>query len=622
MKPNKFLGVALAFGAGQFAWANPQAQPTLSPKPKSSPRTLQNPTPKLSPKAIGSPSPTPRKATSSKKSKKALPPAEVESPWSRAETFLARREFAQAKEQLLRISPQDINRDHALELLALCELELGRYSQAKTHLISVMTEHPYASNLKSIPDRLGVVESHLATQSCAKSTSERCQSSHQKAFIRLSQNGHLNLTPIESIQSLIRSCTKKTTPLCNTWLDRLLGTFPKNSPEFKIIQTAFPKLNRSSSSSFVGERLTVNYRESSTSEPDQELLTSALQSIQKKQSSEAIKTLELLLNQFPKSGLRQRARFLLGTLYRSEKKLESAQSLFQKVIEESPFSFAAVLSSFASKKPIMDALIQADSKTVDLTQENSLSPIDRLRVLRAHELIKNHAWTASQEELDEIKPRDTYSNDTLWAIAALQDRGRAHRAAFVTLTELIQRQHRMVYSDLGLAMIFPTTRWSEIKSAAAGEKLDPILWISLIKQESAFDSQAQSASQALGFSQILYSTALELDPELNRRDLFKPATNLRLGARYLKKMMDRFDGNIAIALAAYNAGPNAVSRWIKEGLFQGPIELSIEQIPYKETRDYVGSIIRNYIWYQKLLGDETDKKGLDYFFKPVGTADE
>jgi hypothetical protein len=84
----------------------------------------------------------------------------------------------------------------------------------------------------------------------------------------------------------------------------------------------------------------------------------------------------------------------------------------------------------------------------------------------------------------------------------------------------------------------------------------------------------------------------------------------------LAKLIDRFKGNAALAIAAYNSGPTAVERWVHEGATdkRGMMEF-IEAIPYKETQGYVTSIIRNYYWYTRMLGLD-QPTSLLYFWKP------
>ncbi len=78
-------------------------------------------------------------------------------------------------------------------------------------------------------------------------------------------------------------------------------------------------------------------------------------------------------------------------------------------------------------------------------------------------------------------------------------------------------------------------------------------------------------------------------------------------------MLDRYQGNITKALAAYNAGPTAVDRWLKEYDYKD-LFVFLDKIPYKETREYVTSILRNYIWYS-ILTEGSFNKPLEYFWK-------
>jgi soluble lytic murein transglycosylase len=101
--------------------------------------------------------------------------------------------------------------------------------------------------------------------------------------------------------------------------------------------------------------------------------------------------------------------------------------------------------------------------------------------------------------------------------------------------------------------------------------------------------------------QLLYRTARQvgrkLKIRLKRRDLFIPETNIKLGIEYLKQLIIRYKGRLPLALAAYNAGPTPVDRWIRRFGNVTPEEF-IELIPYSETRTYVKNILRNYYYYK------------------------
>ena len=142
-------------------------------------------------------------------------------------------------------------------------------------------------------------------------------------------------------------------------------------------------------------------------------------------------------------------------------------------------------------------------------------------------------------------------------------------------------------------------RWHAlIRSVAAEAQLEPALLAALVGAESGGDPNAKSHAGALGLAQLMPATAKE---EATRRklgtiedaDLFRPELNLRLGAFYLRRMLDQFDGELPFAIAAYNAGPGRMRRWLKAHGDKGlsPRAL-IDQHAFKETRRHVEKILR------------------------------
>ncbi|CAK9250210.1 unnamed protein product [Sphagnum jensenii] len=117
------------------------------------------------------------------------------------------------------------------------------------------------------------------------------------------------------------------------------------------------------------------------------------------------------------------------------------------------------------------------------------------------------------------------------------------------------------------------------------------------------------------------TTAVETVPGQIRMELLSKETNVKVGTAYLGKMLAHFQGNYVYAIASYNAGPGAITRWIHTAPpGRGMLEF-IESIPYKETREYVASIIRNYYWYSKILNPEASKSlTLDYFWHNYGPS--
>ncbi|MBI5509809.1 MAG: transglycosylase SLT domain-containing protein [Deltaproteobacteria bacterium] len=146
-----------------------------------------------------------------------------------------------------------------------------------------------------------------------------------------------------------------------------------------------------------------------------------------------------------------------------------------------------------------------------------------------------------------------------------------------------------------IARMFPASYVDILKTEAARQRIDRDLPAAVALQESGFNPRAVSPVGALGLMQIMPETARSLAREdsraaANHSDILNPALNARLGVRYLGRMLRAFDRRTEYALAAYNAGPGAVTRW-RESSGDLPVDIFVEEIPYAETRDYVRRVL-------------------------------
>ncbi|MEP6939948.1 MAG: transglycosylase SLT domain-containing protein, partial [Rudaea sp.] len=142
---------------------------------------------------------------------------------------------------------------------------------------------------------------------------------------------------------------------------------------------------------------------------------------------------------------------------------------------------------------------------------------------------------------------------------------------------------------------FPLAHRDDIVRAAATSGIDPAWAYAIIRAESAWTTDAKSAANAYGLMQLLPGTAKQLSKSDGiayggPADLFDADTNIALGTRYLGKVAARFDGSLWLGSAAYNAGPEAVDRWINQRDTLDP-DFFIETIPYRETREYVSRVL-------------------------------
>ena len=156
-----------------------------------------------------------------------------------------------------------------------------------------------------------------------------------------------------------------------------------------------------------------------------------------------------------------------------------------------------------------------------------------------------------------------------------------------------------------LRIIFPLDYWPLIKKYSDAHRLDPYLMTALVSQESTFTADVRSSANAVGLMQLIPGTARRLAARLGIRYssaiLTQPETNIRLGMRYFKDLMNRF-GGAHFALAGYNAGERRVARWIAErpGFEQDEF---IDDIPFPETQNYVKRILGTADDYRRLYDD-------------------
>ncbi|MEH6567897.1 MAG: transglycosylase SLT domain-containing protein [Halioglobus sp.] len=132
--------------------------------------------------------------------------------------------------------------------------------------------------------------------------------------------------------------------------------------------------------------------------------------------------------------------------------------------------------------------------------------------------------------------------------------------------------------------------------------------MAIARRESAFFPQANSPVGARGLMQLMPATGKQVASSLGKRhsssDLYEVDHNVLLGSTYYKQLLDRYDGNRVFALTAYNAGPHRVDRWRHKAVDAVPVEIWIETIPYKETRNYVQAVLSYNVVFQHLLGED------------------
>lgn len=157
--------------------------------------------------------------------------------------------------------------------------------------------------------------------------------------------------------------------------------------------------------------------------------------------------------------------------------------------------------------------------------------------------------------------------------------------------------------DIIMKKLYPLKYSEYVEKYAKEYNIDKYMVYAIIKAESNFNENAKSSSDAIGLMQIMEITAIEtarkMDLEVTEEDLFKPDLNINIGLKYFTYLLNQYNNNYPLAIIAYNAGMGNVDAWLKDGTIKED-GTDIENVPFKETNNYVRKILRDYEIYKEL----------------------
>ena len=151
---------------------------------------------------------------------------------------------------------------------------------------------------------------------------------------------------------------------------------------------------------------------------------------------------------------------------------------------------------------------------------------------------------------------------------------------------------------------FPTPYQDEVLEAAKTNSIAPSLVYAIMRTESSFRPRVKSSAGAVGLMQIMPATGKSVIRQTRYkgdRKLTTPKTSIDIGSAYLRQLLNQYQGNLILTIASYNAGPNAVKKWIPS---IGRVEATewIETVPYGETRKYLKRILYAHVIFDWRLG--------------------
>ena len=305
---------------------------------------------------------------------------------------------------------------------------------------------------------------------------------------------------------------------------------------------------------------------------------------------------------------RERARLiqLEGVAAEGQGDWTAARALYEKAIADRPLSFSALLAAarleakgVAPPPPLPAGPPDTAPRAPLLVALPDLpARLDRVGFdARAEQAL----------EAEEAAIRARYADRGLEALCGLYGQlafaKRRYQVAqtaatWQTLSHIPTNSNRWQWE-----CVYPTPHLPAVQQKAELRRVPVPLVYAVMRQESAFRPLVVSSASAVGLMQIIPSTARQIAAELGTSydpDLMTvPAVNIRFGTYYLRRLLDIFADRPELAAASYNAGPNAVSTWLRAGQSL-PLDVFVARIPYQETRNYVYRVMGNYARYSYL----------------------
>lgn len=297
--------------------------------------------------------------------------------------------------------------------------------------------------------------------------------------------------------------------------------------------------------------------------------------------------------------------FWLGTLYHKHnpKRDPKENPYWKKLIHDYPISYASIIACQQmgldpTSVLVSDDQIEVQNRIAGGWNRDNLEAFvfDILNASRERKSAPDWASTVA-------RTTQTTDPDLLLYWALIEHRQKEYFNTIILVGKYTKYQKNFKASPTLLAMQFPTPYLHEIVQESSS--VDPVLMLSLIRQESAFSSKAHSAANARGLMQVLPSTAKTVKRSIRADDLYNPKTNIMVGRIYLERLLKKYDGKVEYVLAAYNAGDMNLDKW-RNRVSNKNMVLFSDYIPFTETRNYISIILRNYYWYNRLLQQKND----------------
>ncbi|MCB9060780.1 MAG: lytic transglycosylase domain-containing protein [Halobacteriovoraceae bacterium] len=296
-----------------------------------------------------------------------------------------------------------------------------------------------------------------------------------------------------------------------------------------------------------------------------------------------------------------RAKFWKAIALEKMNKLEESKAIFSEIKITEPYGHYGILSVF-----------KLNEKYTQLEERKISREINDLTL----------SWLIALKEYDYANSYLEYNKNAITKNSSIEEvlylyKSMEDYKELLAQFYSIEKQQRLKLIDKWYHEIFPTPFKDEFIHLSENQRVEKELVYAITRQESAFNQYALSPAQAYGLMQLTPETAQIIADKYqiqynNVEDLYRPEINLQMGVHLLRDLKDKFDNKFILYVASYNAASSVVKKWDQERNTGDPLEF-IENIPYRETRNYVKLVLRNYINYKRIFAKESFNFPKDLF---------
>ncbi|MBD2481086.1 transglycosylase SLT domain-containing protein [Planktothrix sp. FACHB-1365] len=395
------------------------------------------------------------------------------------------------------------------------------------------------------------------------------------------------------------------------YLDRVISQFPRHAAEALLDKSKLLDQMRSEkSASETRQQLLSQYSESeAAAQLRWELAQQAVKAGNLQVASDWAKQVSL---KNPDSEFAPEATFWVGKWAEKIGNSQEAKKAYEYLIVRYPSSYYAWRSAVHLGWPVGDfTTVRPLSPHVEHPEIREVPPAGSKILQELYALGQNQeAWTLWQTEFkNPMQPSvsEQYTDglmrmgvgdnlDGIWMLSSLSRRDDPQERS-----QYLDLKQRPAYWEA----LYPFPYLETIVNWSKERQLNPVLVTALIRQESRFMPQIKSVVGATGLMQVMPETGADVAKQIKLTDysLENVNDNINLGTYYLDFTHREYNNNSMLAVASYNAGPGAVSDWLKRFGFQDPDEFVVK-IPYPETQGYVKSVFENYWNYLRIYNPD------------------